>query len=298
MGKSGLGGRKVFHREHTSLCMSGIIFLGTKKLEEIVDFYVGEVGARIWLKQADCTILEHGNMLFGFCQRETCETGGMLTFFYPTRQEVDQKYHQFRDLADEGPKTNEKYAIYHFFARDPEGRSIEFQSFNGPELVHPSGGELLITRRSVRDFQEREIPDELLTSIFRTCRFAPTSCNSESYYYQVIRDRETLDFLASRRGSSSSPIGKGAIAVAIISDPERTRRPIQDGCIGAYHFLLSCWNVGIGTCWIAAMDRDDVKDRLGIPSDHYIATITPVGFPTRLPSAPKRRAVEEMIRHP
>ena len=299
--------------------MSGIIFLGTRDLEAILKFYEREIGAWIWLRQADCVVLEHGNMLFGFCQRDRCDLGGILTFFYPTQEDVDARYHRFRDRAVEVPRVNgkhgtaapgvnekygtvppginEKYGIYHFFATDPEGRTIEFQHFLDPRLRHPGGIELLTTRRSVRHFLDREVPDDLLGSIFSTCRFSPTSCNSESYYFLVIRDPEIREFLASRRGSSSAPIGRSPIAIAICSDPEMSRRPVQDACIAGYHFLLACWNSGVGTCWVAAMDRDDVKDRIGVPRGHYVATVTPVGFPAGVPNTPERRSVEEMVHH-
>jgi nitroreductase len=84
--------------------------------------------------------------------------------------------------------------------------------------------------------------------------------------------------------------------VAITSDPRKSKRYVQDGCIAAYHFLLSAWLYGLGTCWIAAMDREDVKDALHIPQDHYIATVTPVGYPAESPAPPERRPKDEMVR--
>jgi len=276
--------------------MSGIVFLGTRNLTKIRNFYMDQVGADLWLEQADCIILKQGNILLGFCQREKCDTGGIITFFYPTRKDVDDKYRQFGETASDKPKVNEKYNIYHFFASDPEGRTIEFQAFLHPVQDHIDGSELLLTRRSVRHFEDHDVPGNLQGRLFELCRFSPTSCNSESYYFMAIRDRKIMEFLASTRGSSSAPISRAPMAVAICSDPAKTKRPIQDGCIAAYHFLLAAWNLGLGTCWIAAMDRDDVKERIGIPQDHYIATITPLGFPSRLPDAPSRREADEMIR--
>jgi len=53
----------------------------------------------------------------------------MLTFFYDDKSDVDRMYSKFSQLADEEPRDNPKYPIYHFFAKDPEGRVIEFQYF-------------------------------------------------------------------------------------------------------------------------------------------------------------------------
>ena len=83
--------------------------------------------------------------------------------------------------------------------------------------------------------------------------------------------------------------GPAPLAVAICSDPELSRRYVQDGCIAAYHFMLTAWFFGLGTCWIAAVDREDVKSQSGIPEHHYIVTITPLGYPKHLPLNPPER---------
>ncbi len=39
-------------------------------------------------------------------------------------------YEKLRPVAEHAPQDNERYRIYHFYARDPEGRRIECQHFN------------------------------------------------------------------------------------------------------------------------------------------------------------------------
>lgn len=109
--------------------MSGIVFFGTEALESVVEFYVEEVGAERWLEQPDCTILRCDNMLVGFCDRETAETDGTITFVFDSKAGVDEAYERLADRAREEPVENERYEIYQFFAADPEGRTVEFQTF-------------------------------------------------------------------------------------------------------------------------------------------------------------------------
>lgn len=276
--------------------MAGIVFLATKNIDRIKDFYIKRINMIVWLEQHDCIILRHGNLLLGFCQRNRIDKDGIITFFFREKSDVDKIYERLQDIAITEPKYNEKYKIYHFFAKDPEDRLIEFQHFRhhiNPYLV---GDELLITRRSIRDFQDKDVPDDILWKIFEICRYSPTSKNSQSYYFVVIRNREKINYLASVRGINSSPIGKAPLAVAICSDPSKSRRYVQDACIAAYHFILAAWTFGLGTCWIAAMDRDDVKKLLGIPLNHYIATVTPLGYPSFVPAPPERRPAIEMVK--
>lgn len=113
---------------------TGIVFLTTTRLAEVVAFYRDEVGCSVWMDQRDCVILNHGPFLFGFCQRATAQTDALLTFVYGTRAEVDHMFAKHQEAAEGSPRENPNYPIYNFFAADPEGRPIEFQVFtNDPE---------------------------------------------------------------------------------------------------------------------------------------------------------------------
>jgi penicillin V acylase-like amidase (Ntn superfamily) len=69
-------------------------------------------------------------MLFGFCKSDHVDKESVITFFYPQKKQVDEMYKKMEYIAEEKPKMNPKFNIYHFYARDPEGRSIEFQYFD------------------------------------------------------------------------------------------------------------------------------------------------------------------------
>nr|WP_266077919.1 hypothetical protein [Haladaptatus caseinilyticus] len=69
-------------------------------------------------------------MLFGFCSRESADTDGILTFVTDDREGVDSLYDELKAWAQEKPDANPNYDIYHFFAEDPEGRTVEVQTFD------------------------------------------------------------------------------------------------------------------------------------------------------------------------
>ncbi|UCE91879.1 MAG: VOC family protein [Methanobacteriota archaeon] len=109
--------------------MPGIVFLSTMMREEIVDFYTSRLGMKIWIEQEDCTVLEKENLALGFCQRDSADIGGIICYWLDSMEEVDEKHRQLADIAEGPPRENEKYRIYHFFLRDPEGRRLEVQKF-------------------------------------------------------------------------------------------------------------------------------------------------------------------------
>jgi nitroreductase len=51
---------------------------------------------------------------------------------------------------------------------------------------------------------------------------------------------------------------------------------------------LAGWNEGVGTCWIGSLDRERIKEVLGIPKHLHLLTILPFGYPTE-PNAPRRQ---------
>ncbi|WP_265111475.1 VOC family protein [Halosolutus halophilus] len=108
--------------------MDGIVFFRTQCHDDVVAFY-RDLGATVWREQPDCTILEAGTFRVGFCDRETADTEGIVTFVFGDRDGVDDAYERLADRAAEEPRFNQKYGIYQFFAADPEGRTVEFQTF-------------------------------------------------------------------------------------------------------------------------------------------------------------------------
>ncbi|HOD53269.1 MAG TPA: nitroreductase family protein [Candidatus Cloacimonadota bacterium] len=275
--------------------MSGIIFFKTKSLEKVSDFYIHQLDMRLWLKQVNCNILQSDQLLIGFLEAEQAETEGIITFFFKTKEEVDYYYEKLKHISVNAPLMNDKYQIYHFYAKDPEGRKIEFQCFIHHLRPWLSGKCLLRKRRSIRQFTSEPVEKELLEKVFNLCKYAPTSRNSQSFYFVVISNPEQRDEIARIREGASAPIAKAPLAVAVVADSKKTKRLEQDACIAASYLLLSAHLYGLGTCWITDMNRDEIKSMLDIPQDDYIACVTPIGYPKEFPEIPTRRSTDEFV---
>ena len=109
--------------------MAGIIFFKTAKAKEVWEFYEDRLGMKLWLDQGKCRIFASGNLQLGFCEAETAETQGSITFYYPQPGDVDAAFDKFKGISSTAPTVNPQYNIYHFWAKDPEGRDLEFQCF-------------------------------------------------------------------------------------------------------------------------------------------------------------------------
>ncbi len=273
--------------------MGGIVFFKTTMFEVLRNFYLITLGCTVWLEQEDICIVRHGNLLLGICKSDKSDLDMLITFFYTSREEVEQMASKLEPINT--PHYNPNYNIYHFYSYDPEGRKIEFQTFKHPINSYYNGTDLLKQRRSYRSFTGASVSEEVLNNVFEECRYSPTSRNSESFYYIVVRNKSIIKELSMIRESASGPLGKSDIVIATCVNPDKTKRIKSDAIIAGSYLLLALENNGLGGCWITDMDRDEVKSLLGIPETHYISMLTPVGYPTKLLPLPERRKISEFV---
>ncbi|MDA3885110.1 MAG: VOC family protein [Candidatus Delongbacteria bacterium] len=109
--------------------MAGLIFFRTNDLEMIRQFYIERIGMELWHDQGQCIILKHENFLMGFCQGNKEVDDPCITFFYDSKEKVDLEFLKLKDASTTDPVLNPRFNIYHFWAKDPEGRTLEFQYF-------------------------------------------------------------------------------------------------------------------------------------------------------------------------
>ena len=114
---------------------SFVTFCYTADLAATARFYEDVLGLPLSLDQGTCRIYRvspAGHL--GFCSREDAATpnGVILTLVTP---EVDAWAERLRAAGvelEKEPAHNRRYGIYHLFARDPNGYSIEIQRFEDP----------------------------------------------------------------------------------------------------------------------------------------------------------------------
>jgi len=152
----------------------------------------------------------------------------------------------------------------------------------------------IFERRSIRRYKNEQVPDELLFQVIRAAQYAPSSWNRQPWRFIVIRDREKL-----KRISDLLPYGKFLsrvpMAIAIISSEKESDLWLVDGAIATENLMLAAEELGLGTCWIAECDREEIKKMLDLPDVFHIITITPLGYPEIKPKAPSRKKIEDIL---
>jgi nitroreductase len=137
--------------------------------------------------------------------------------------------------------------------------------------------ECIRKRRDIRSYLKKDVPDDVIRKIIEAGRLAPSAMNLQPWHFIVIKNKETLKELG-KFCSSGSFIVDASFAVGIITEPSNKWHEI-DGARAVQNMSLAAWNEGVGTCWIGAIDREKVKERLNIPKNLHVLTILPFGYP-------------------
>ena len=115
-----------------------VTFVYSDKFEETARFYGETLGLALVLDQGACHIYRVAAEAFlGVCSASDtrpAEPGGVILTF--VTQELSDWHRRLINAGipvDGEPRENPLYKIEHFFADDPDGRSVEFQRFLSPE---------------------------------------------------------------------------------------------------------------------------------------------------------------------
>ena len=110
-----------------------ITFLGTNDLKTTSNFYQNILGLTLYKDQKICLIFSvNKQSKIGFCEQLPVIHVDNSPIITLVTEEVDEVYNKLVNKGlkiAERPKLNQKFKIYHFFFKDPNGYTIEIQRF-------------------------------------------------------------------------------------------------------------------------------------------------------------------------
>jgi nitroreductase len=133
--------------------------------------------------------------------------------------------------------------------------------------------EAIQTIRAVREFSDKQVPEETIRQVVNAGRRSQSSKNSQTWTFVVVRDRSTLARL-SECGVYAKHLAGAAFAVALISPVDND---FDLGQATAY-MQLAAWELGIGSCIATMHDPDCARGVLGVPDDRNFHTAISFGY--------------------
>ena len=150
--------------------------------------------------------------------------------------------------------------------------------------------ECIMTRTSVREYQNRPVGRDTVEILLRAAMAAPTAVNKQPWTFVVVDEREVLDsltaYLPYARMLAHAPLAIvtcGDMTRAIEGDAREMW--VQDVSAATENLLLAAHAVGLGAVWTGVYPIDErvegVRKALALPDNLVPLAVVPVGYPAK-----------------
>jgi nitroreductase len=164
--------------------------------------------------------------------------------------------------------------------------------------------EAILKRRSIRDFEKKEIPKEKIEKLKEALIWAPSAGNLQARKFYFVFNEEIKKKLA-KAALNQNFIAKAPLVIVGCCDLEKISwygergknlYTICDVSAAIENLLLMATAETLGACWVGAFDEKEVSKILNLPKNERPIVIVPIGFPKEIPSPPEREPIENLIK--
>ncbi|MEF2229683.1 MAG: nitroreductase family protein [Pseudodesulfovibrio sp.] len=152
----------------------------------------------------------------------------------------------------------------------------------------------IMTRRSIRKFEDRPVPEPMVREILEAAMMAPSAGNAQPWRFVVVDDRALLDAAA-----ATLPYAKMAahapLAIAVCGDLSLEKHPgywVQDCSAAMQNLLLAAHGLGLGAVWTGLYPVEDraafVRKLLKLPETVIPLGLAVLGWPAQHPESQSR----------
>lgn len=171
---------------------------------------------------------------------------------------------------------------------------------------------ILKGRRSIRKYEEREIPEQALRQILESVQWSPSWANTQCWEVVVTKNRAAKEKLAETLGKTNPAQKAVANAPVVLALCGKLKSSgyykgeaatklgdwfMFDLGIATQSICLTAWDLGLGTVVVGMLDHDKVRGVLGVGGGYEVVALIPVGYPAKEPPAPKRREISEFTHY-
>lgn len=155
--------------------------------------------------------------------------------------------------------------------------------------------DFISSRRSIRKYEKKEIPKEVLNQILEAGRNAPSAANQQPIHFIILKDGETKKKLSTAfsRFLKDSPVV--IVGCANVKALLTGRWAVVDTTIALQNMVIAAWALGVGSCWIGSFNEKKVKDNLKVPDRWKVVALITFGYPAEQPKPRKKKSFEKMF---
>jgi len=164
--------------------------------------------------------------------------------------------------------------------------------------------EVLRKRHSIREFREKEIPEEKIRKILELSNLSPSAGNLQARKVVLVKNRKTKEEIV-QASLDQDFISKAPVVFVVCADVEesaakyggrgRELYSVQDATIFASYLQLAAISLGLSSCWIGAFKEEEIKRILNLPKELKPIGVIPVGYFAEKPFKTSRKDLDEII---
>ena len=152
--------------------------------------------------------------------------------------------------------------------------------------------DLIRQRRTIRKFLQKRLERALLEKLVDAARLAPSANNMQPLKYIIVSEAEkTEQFFkyvkwagyiapAGNPGENEKPV---AYIVILLDTQVRETGYELDVGAAAQSMFITAQELGVGSCWMGAIDREGIRKLLSIPERYSVNTVVALGYPAESP---------------
>jgi nitroreductase len=144
-------------------------------------------------------------------------------------------------------------------------------------------------RRTISKFLQKAIPKELLLKCVDAARLSPSGVNVKPLRYVIVYDQKmlkevfgTLSWAVYLPDYYPSEEEMPQAYIALLLD-KNGRTPVHDASIASMSISMVAYDEGLGSCIMASIDREKLREVLNVPEDLTIELVVALGYPAENP---------------
>jgi len=163
--------------------------------------------------------------------------------------------------------------------------------------------EIIKKRRSIREFQEKPLPKEIVDKLIEALIWAPSAGNLQSRKFYFVFNQKIKEELGNAVLGQSF-ISQAPLVIVGCTDDRVFKQygdrgkdlyAICDVATAIENLMLLAFEQGLGSVWVGKFEEKEVAKILDLPKNLRPVAIIPIGYPTEKPEAPPRVSKKEAI---
>jgi nitroreductase len=144
----------------------------------------------------------------------------------------------------------------------------------------------ILSRRSIRRFQQKQIPIDVLKKFVNAARVAPSAANLQPLEFIIVNDPElcskvfdTLSWAGYIKPMWTPDIQERPVAYIVMLVRDNTNKwYLRDVSLASENIILAAEEMGIGSCILCKIYKQKLREILKIPKEVILDSVIALGY--------------------